>query len=425
METKNFKRYNIIGEKDILEGIFVTNREGLHRRAFFSKLFNFDNMKKMLPGMRTIIKDHVNKLKAKVQRSPNRVVDIRGEFMIDLIDDVSTFLVLGKRTGNSIRVQGDTFMNKIKEIFGGLSELTLSPVNLVTFGLARKLGFDPVIQRMRKLNKDLTAACIKEYKRAFNSFDEVDKDESIRNCVVNMLVRHNKEVELNANQAKGDGEGEQFDTDTPISMQRIVDMILSFIAAGSDTTLNATTNTLSLLAKHTDVQDRIRKEIFEDPAIQNSEYVFRDLDSKPVLGAAMKESMRLVPPVPVIFWRTAVRKTKICGVTIDKGDLLMPSLLAQGTDPSVFRDTTDFNIDRFLKEGKTAEYPKIGKTEYMPFSQGQRACQGKNLAELMLKTILTEVFRVFKLIEYIGDMEKFTSDPGYGFRDNKVKLELI
>ena len=424
LEIKNFDRFNVIGEKGLLEGIFATNTEGMHRRAFFSKLFNFENMKKMHPGMKTIVQEHIKTLKAKVQKRPDGVVDIRKDFMIDLIDDISTFLVLGQRTGNSITVLGDTFMNKVKEVFqASLLDLSMSPVNLFTFGLARKLGFDPVMNRVRAIKAALSEVATHEYKRVFNEFDSeaVNRDESTKNSVINLLVRHNKEVGEKGNGTSG---GEEF-TDKPLSMDRVVDMILAFILAGSDTTFNATSSTLSLLAEHPEIQDRIRKEILEDPQIQNSEYTFENLDSKPVLGAAMKESMRLVPPAPMGFWRVATKPTKICGITIQKGDLIQLSYIAQGVDPSVFKERMQFDPERFLQEGKSAHYPKIGKTDYLPFSLGQRACQGKNLAELILKTVVAEVLKTFKLVENVGDLNTFKSEPGYGFGDNRIQLQVI
>ena len=425
LETENFARYNILGDNTVLNLLFSSNEEGLTRRAFFSKLFHIENMKKMLPGMRKIVKDHINTLKEKVLSrakegdAKTAVVDVREELMVDLIDDISSYLVLGQTSRNSIRVQGESYVKKTKELFDHLTRVILSPYNMFTFGLARKLGLDPIMNNMKRLNADLFKASIAEYKRVFNETEEAGEG-SERNNVISLIVRHNKEAQV----ADGGKGGKDHNVNQALPNDKIVDMILGFLFAGSDTSFNSTTSTLSLLAQNPEISEKLRTELFKDPKIQSSEYAFEDLDSKPYLSACMKEALRLVTPAPTAFHRVATKPTTLCGVTLEKGDIVQVSYLSQSRNPAVFKNSSQFNPDRFMRQGECSEYPKIQKTQFFPFSLGKRNCQGKNLAEMILKTILTEFLREFNFKQFVGDKTKFATDPGYSFGDNRIQIEL-
>ena len=438
LEVKNFERFNLTGRKDLLGSVFASNEEGLTRRGFFSKLFHIENMKKMLPGLRDIIREHIAQLKAKVQiraAGPNTeegvIVDIKEEFMVDLVDDISSYLVLGPTTRNSVMVEGQTYVKKTKELFSCFVEIMISPVNMLTFGLARKYGFDPAVNKMKRINSALYEATAQEYKTLFNEISqEKDSDQSKLNTVINLLVKHNKEAEVLEKQSQEDGEsmkeitGKEQYLNKPLSLDRIVDMILVFLFGGSDTSFNATTTTICLLSKNREIRERVVEEIFKDPKIQSSDYTFEDLDSKRILGACMKESLRLFSPAPIGFWRVATKPTKICDVTLEKGDLVQVSYISQSLDADVYKRRMQYNIERFLQEGKSEDYPKIKKTQYLPFSLGLRSCQGKNLAEMILKTVLTELLREFKMNGFLGDSTHFKEDPGHGFADNRIRLQI-
>ena len=87
LEVKNFSRINMTGQKDLLSSVFASNEEGLTRRGFFSKLFHIENMKKMLPGMRDIIREHVANLKAKVQKEATEQEDTEEGVIVDIKEE--------------------------------------------------------------------------------------------------------------------------------------------------------------------------------------------------------------------------------------------------------------------------------------------------------------------------------------------------
>ena len=204
----------------------------------------------------------------------------------------------------------------------------------------------------------------------------------------------------------------------------IADQILTFLFAGSDTSFNTTCSTLVLLARNPGPLRTLEKEIQSDSRLMGDDYQFEDLDSKPYLDSCMTESLRLMPPAPTGFMRITTKKTKICGIQMEKGDLVHISFMSQGVDPRLYKDRFEFNPDRILLQGKSAEYPKIHPTQLMPFSHGKRACLGKNLAEMTVKTIIVEFLKKFEVVKDVGKVKGFKSEPGYSFADTRIVVRL-
>ena len=79
----------------------------------------------------------------------------------------------------------------------------------------------------------------------------------------------------------------------------------TFIFAGMDTTSNALARILDLLAKHPDVQDKLRAEILEAVREHGPELPHDVLTELPYLDAVCRETLRLyVPAFCLREWRT-------------------------------------------------------------------------------------------------------------------------
>ena len=72
----------------------------------------------------------------------------------------------------------------------------------------------------------------------------------------------------------------------------------TFTLAGMDTTSNALSRIFHLLAQHTDVQDKLRKEILEAQGGDYADIAYDDLVKLPYLDAVCRETLRLYAPVP-------------------------------------------------------------------------------------------------------------------------------
>jgi cytochrome P450 len=98
--------------------------------------------------------------------------------------------------------------------------------------------------------------------------------------------------------------------DQRISEDDILNQISTFLFAGSDTSSLTLTWTLYLLAKHPEVQTRLRTElqnvrakltdswiVVDEGTTANSAALVSALDALPLLDCVLRESLRLIPPV--------------------------------------------------------------------------------------------------------------------------------
>jgi cytochrome P450 len=172
------------------------------------------------------------------------------------------------------------------------------------------------------------------------------------------------------------------------SDEEIHDHIYTFVAAGYETVALQTFFTLLLLATHADVQERVYGEVIEVDDI-NSE----SLDRLSYLDLVIKESMRLLPSVPIIGRQTS-EDVEIGDKKIPKGITLLIHLFNLHRRKDIYGDDANqFNPDRFLPEnaGKRHSFA------FLPFSSGLRDCIGKVYAMLAIKTMLVTFLRQFKV----------------------------
>ena len=85
----------------------------------------------------------------------------------------------------------------------------------------------------------------------------------------------------------------------------------TFILAGMDTTSNALSRILHLLAQHPDVQEKVRAEIIEAQGGDRSDLSYEDLIKLPYLDAVCRETLRLHAPV-ILGRRTCVATCLSC-----------------------------------------------------------------------------------------------------------------
>ncbi|CAL1299492.1 unnamed protein product [Larinioides sclopetarius] len=150
---------------------------------------------------------------------------------------------------------------------------------------------------------------------------------------------------------------------------------------------------LYLIGLYPDVQAKLHEELDEvfEKDLQRP-VTEEDLRQLRYLDCVLKESSRLYPTVS-LFARQANEDTKISGYTIPKGASCVAFLYCLHRDPEVFPDPEKFDPNRFLPENKLS----IPDYAFLPFSVGPRSCMGFKYAEMLSKTIVTQMLRNFTL----------------------------
>ena len=115
---------------------------------------------------------------------------------------------------------------------------------------------------------------------------------------------------------------------------------------------------------------------------------FDRLRDAPWAEAVAYEAMRLLPAVRV-FTRTPSRDTKLAGVTLPAGAMIMISNQHLHRDPAHWSAPEVFDPSRWL-DGGTARDP-LGSGYFFPFGRGPRACSGGAFAVVYLQTALVTI----------------------------------
>ncbi|KAH6909125.1 cytochrome P450 [Coprinopsis sp. MPI-PUGE-AT-0042] len=181
----------------------------------------------------------------------------------------------------------------------------------------------------------------------------------------------------------------------------ILAQISTFVLAGLDTTSSALCRVLWLLAKHQQIQDRLRKEIREAKE-QYGELNYDQLNALPYLDAVCREMLRLYPPAPIVT-RAAMKDARVPlykPIHGKDGQELHELVIPQGTRVIVSiqgcnraadlwgSDTLEFKPERWLNDIPQsvieAKVPGV-YSHLMTFIGGGRSCIGFKFSQLEMK----------------------------------------
>jgi cytochrome P450 len=180
------------------------------------------------------------------------------------------------------------------------------------------------------------------------------------------------------------------DATARMSNRQVHDECLTIMLAGHETTANALSFALWLLAKHPEVQTRMHEEAAA--VLEGRSPVADDYAKLPYATQVFSEALRLYPPVWVTA-RTCVEAYEIAGFAIKRGAVLIASQFVVHRDARFFPDPLRFDPERFAPEKKQAR-PRFA---FFPFAAGSRQCIGEGLAWMEGVLSLATIARDWRL----------------------------
>lgn len=177
----------------------------------------------------------------------------------------------------------------------------------------------------------------------------------------------------------------------------LINQMLTFLAAGHETTSSALTWCTYLLCAHPEVQVHLREELEASPLVDFSEDVTaEDVDALPYLSAVCAETLRVYPTVPVTA-RVATRETRILDQVVPKGTEIIICPWAINKHPELWGpDADDFKPERWLEGEKSGERG-MNTYEFITFLHGPRSCIGQGFARSELKCLLAALVLKFRM----------------------------
>ncbi|KAL5523770.1 hypothetical protein ACEPAG_7943 [Sanghuangporus baumii] len=207
-----------------------------------------------------------------------------------------------------------------------------------------------------------------------------------------------------------------FSSETPpsqrLSDEEVLANVNTYFFAGSDTTSLTLTWVLYLLAMHSEVQDRLRaelytlpKEISRMPMVNENgdwRHLWKDIDELPYLNNVVRETLRLISPLHSSI-RVAMKDDEIPtsdaikmrdrsvhhGIKIKKGQFVHIPVESMNLDKTVWgEDAWNFNPDRWDNlPDAVLEQPGL-YNHTLSFSAGPRSCIGMRFSLTVIKDFL-------------------------------------
>ncbi|KAB2342502.1 cytochrome P450 [Actinomadura rudentiformis] len=192
------------------------------------------------------------------------------------------------------------------------------------------------------------------------------------------------------------------------SADQVTGMFISMMFAGHHTTSGTAAWTLIELLRHPGVLAGVVGEL-DDLYADGSEVSFQALREIPRLESAIKEALRLHPPL-ILLLRVAKSDQEVLGHRIPEGTMVGCSLAVSNRIPEDFPEPDAFRPERYAKP---REEDLAHRWTWVPFGAGRHRCVGANFAMIQLKAIFSVLLR---------DWEFELAQPPETYRNDHSKM---
>src|SRR5690606_13406443 len=178
--------------------------------------------------------------------------------------------------------------------------------------------------------------------------------------------------------------------------EQLIDEILILFIAGHETTSNALTFIIQLLAQHPEWQEKIQHETAQ--IRQESEDLMHLVTTSKICQQVIEEAMRLYPPVYFID-RVNIEEDEFNNLVFKKGSNLLFSIYEIHRHPELWEKPNEFLPERFEDGGRKFS------SQYFPFGAGPRKCIGNNFAMFEMIIAVTELVKTYKICPEFESIE--------------------
>jgi len=188
----------------------------------------------------------------------------------------------------------------------------------------------------------------------------------------------------------------------------ITGMFIGTMFAGHHTTSGTAAWTLIELLRHPAEMAAVVDELDELYA-DGSEVSFQALREIPRLESAIKEALRLHPPL-ILLLRVATEDLEVGGYAVGKGDLVAATPAISNRLTPDFPDADAFDPARYLDPRREDD---LNPWTWIPFGGGKHRCVGAAFALMQLKAIFSILLR-----DYSWEM----AQPSESYRNDHSKM---
>nr|XP_019525749.2 cytochrome P450 4C1-like [Aedes albopictus] len=402
--TKNIDKSRFYKFLHPFLGLGLLNSTGpkwMHRRRMLTPSFHFNILNGFHRSFVEECDQLMNTLDEHVGKGvPTALQPVMSKFTLNTICETSMGVKLSTVAG------ADIYRAKLYEIGEALIHRLMRPWLLNDF-LCLLTGYKAAFDKLLLPVHSFTTGIINKKREQFQSSTEQYSELTEENIYLNPKKRYAMLDTLLLAEQKQliDEAGIREEVDT-------------FAFEGHDTTAAALVFIFFTLAREPDVQDRIYHEIrqiFNNKPQSDRVFTPQDYTEMRFLDRALKECLRLWPPVAFISRNISEDIVLEDGNLIPAGCIANIHILDLHRDPEQFPDPDRFDADRFLPE----EVDRRNPYAYVPFSAGPRNCIGQKYALMELKVVVVNALLKYRVhpvtrleeINFVADLVLRSTTP--------------
>ncbi|KAF1996211.1 cytochrome P450 3A4 [Amniculicola lignicola CBS 123094] len=356
--------------------------EHKHQRKQIMPAFNFRHIKELYPVLWSKSIEFCDVLKRELLEKPDKVLELN-HFSTQVTMDIIGLAGLGRDIG-SLRNSDDLLIETYEEILEPTAEKGLYFILHLVFpawfikAMPWKLN-----ERVRITTSELKRICT-EFVRDKKARMKTESQHQVD--ILSIMMRSNT-----------------------FSDEGLVDQLLTFLAAGHETTSAALTWTGYLLSSNPAIQRKLRAEVHESipspSALSSNPDIASVLEALPYLNAVCNETLRLYPTIPASS-RCAIRDTTIDSQFIPKGTMVLVTPWAINRNPKLWGpDAEVFKPERWI-DPESGRANNVGGADsnysFLTFLHGPRSCIGEKFARAEMRALVAA---------FCGSFEMEMADP--------------
>ncbi|XP_039753921.1 uncharacterized protein LOC120629162 [Pararge aegeria] len=375
----------------------LKGQEWKDMRSTLSPAFTSSKIKLMVPFMEEVGEQMIQSLRKQIKDSEHGAIDVDCKDLTSrYANDVIASCAFGLKVDSHTDENNQFFeMGKTAAVFKSRQKLVLFAMYACP-SLAKRLKLKLFSNETKEFFVNLVMSTIKDR----------EAKHIIRPDMIHLLMEarkgqlyHDDKLTTENERDTGFATVEEFTvgkktTDRVWSDTDLIAQAVLFFIAGFDTISTAMSFALHELAIHSDIQDRLYKEIKEYDEKHNGRLNFTSIQNMTYMDMVVSEVLRLWPPV-MVFDRVCVKDYNMGrpnnkatkDYIIRKGELVSIPSWCFHHDPEFFPNPQKFEPERFSDENKHL----INAMAYMPFGLGPRNCIGSRFALCELKFLLYHI----------------------------------
>ncbi|KHJ42754.1 unspecific monooxygenase [Trichuris suis] len=176
--------------------------------------------------------------------------------------------------------------------------------------------------------------------------------------------------------------------------EELISQCTLYMLAGYETTSNALSYSVYELARHPEIQEKLRSEIMDYHKNEDEKPSYESVEGMVYLDCVIRETLRCYPLASGVVNRRCMHTCTTGGFTIEKGMDVVVDVWSIHYNKDIWGPDADEFVPERFAEGQLHSLHPLA---WIPFGAGPRRCIGERFALLEMKLTLARLLRKYRI----------------------------